>query len=47
MKSLPTWDEVHAGFYGPATGAQHGALVAEFSREVDRLLAEPAPPGIP
>ena len=21
---------VHAGFYGPATGAQHGALVAEF-----------------
>jgi len=38
---------VHAGFYGPATGAQHGALVAEFSREVDRLLAEPAPPGIP
>ena len=35
--------QVHAGFYGPATGAQHGALVADFEREVDRLLAEPAP----
>ena len=39
--------QVHAGFYGPATGAQHGALVAEFEREVDRLLAEPAPAGSP
>jgi thiol-disulfide isomerase/thioredoxin len=29
---------VHAGFYGPATGAQHGRLVAEFQREVERLL---------
>ncbi len=38
---------VHAGFYGPATGAQHGALIAEFTREVDRLLAEPAPTGTP
>lgn len=38
---------VHAGFHGPATGAQHGALIAEFAREVDRLLAEPAPPGTP
>ncbi len=27
--------QVHAGFYGPATGAQHEALVAEFTREVD------------
>ncbi len=35
--------QVHAGFYGPATGAQHGALLAEFEREVDRLLAEPTP----
>ncbi len=35
--------QVHAGFYGPATGAQHGALIAEFEREVDRLLAEPTP----
>lgn len=34
---------IHAGFYGPATGAQHRALVAEFRREVERLLAEPAP----
>jgi thiol-disulfide isomerase/thioredoxin len=33
--------QVHAGFYGPATGAQHGALIAEFERVVDRLLAEP------
>jgi len=31
---------VHAGFYGPATGAQHDALVAEFCREVARLLEE-------
>lgn len=31
---------VHAGFYGPATGAQHDRLVAEFHAEVERLLAE-------
>jgi thiol-disulfide isomerase/thioredoxin len=31
---------VHAGFYGPATGAQHDALVADFRREVERLLSE-------
>ncbi len=36
---------VHAGFYGPATGAQHDALIEEFAAEVDRLLAEPAPGG--
>lgn len=35
---------VHAGFYGPAIGEQHAALVAEFRREVERLLAEPPPP---
>jgi thiol-disulfide isomerase/thioredoxin len=29
---------IHAGFYGPATGAQHNRLVAEFEREVERLL---------
>ena len=29
---------VHAGFYGPATGAQHRQLVAEFEREVEKLL---------
>lgn len=34
---------IHAGFYGPATGPQHAALVADFRREVERLLAEPAP----
>ncbi len=34
---------VHAGFYGPATGAQHTALVADFQREIEALLAEPAP----
>jgi hypothetical protein len=31
---------VHAGFYGPATGAQHELLRREFEREVERLLAE-------
>lgn len=31
---------VHAGFYGPATGAQHVALVKEFRREVEKLLGE-------
>lgn len=35
--------KVHAGFYGPATGAQHTALVQDFARTVDALLAEPAP----
>jgi thiol-disulfide isomerase/thioredoxin len=34
---------VHAGFYGPATGAQHAALVRDFTRAVDALLAEPPP----
>lgn len=34
---------VHAGFYGPATGAQHEALVRDFTRTVDALLDEPAP----
>jgi thiol-disulfide isomerase/thioredoxin len=33
---------VHAGFYGPATGAQHQRLIREFEREVERLLSEPA-----
>ena len=31
---------IHAGFYGPATGKQHGALVAEFRGAVEALLAE-------
>jgi thiol-disulfide isomerase/thioredoxin len=29
---------VHAGFLGPATGAQHDRLVAEFEREIEGLL---------
>jgi thiol-disulfide isomerase/thioredoxin len=31
---------VHAGFYGPATGAQHERLVRQFEQEVERLLKE-------
>ena len=31
---------IHAGFYGPATGAQYEALVAEFRGEVEGLLSE-------
>jgi len=31
---------IHAGFYGPATGSQHEALVTEVRREVERLLRE-------
>jgi thiol-disulfide isomerase/thioredoxin len=31
---------VHAGFYGPATGAQHERLLREFEGEVERLLTE-------
>jgi thiol-disulfide isomerase/thioredoxin len=31
---------IHAGFYGPATGPQHAAVVAEFRREVEALLNE-------
>ena len=33
---------VHAGFYGPATGAQHGRLIREFEQEIERLLRETA-----
>jgi thiol-disulfide isomerase/thioredoxin len=32
---------VHAGFLGPATGAQHDRVVAEFRAEIERLLSEP------
>jgi thiol-disulfide isomerase/thioredoxin len=32
---------VHAGFYGPATGPQHDALVKETEKEVERLLSTP------
>jgi thiol-disulfide isomerase/thioredoxin len=31
---------VHAGFYGPATGAQHQRQIREFEREIERLLAQ-------
>jgi len=31
---------VHAGFYGPATGAQHGRMIQEFEREIEFLLQE-------
>ena len=34
--------QVHAGFYGPATGAQHQRLIRGFEREIERLLGEPA-----
>jgi thiol-disulfide isomerase/thioredoxin len=32
--------QVHAGFYGPATGAQHARMIREFEAEVERLLGE-------
>lgn len=32
--------QVHAGFYGPATGSQHEAVVREFRRTVEALLRE-------
>ncbi len=32
--------QVHAGFYGPATGAQHQRLVKGFEREIETLLKE-------
>jgi thiol-disulfide isomerase/thioredoxin len=31
---------IHAGFYGPATGAQHAKQVREWEAEVERLLSE-------
>jgi hypothetical protein len=31
---------VHAGFYGPATGAQHKRLIRQWEREIEALLAE-------
>ncbi|HKV75413.1 MAG TPA: TlpA disulfide reductase family protein [Gemmatimonadales bacterium] len=32
--------EVHAGFYGPSTGALHDAAVRGFRQEIERLLRE-------
>jgi hypothetical protein len=31
---------IHAGFYGPATGAQHLKQVRDWEREVEGLLRE-------
>ncbi len=31
---------INAGFYGPATGVQHEKLVADYEREIERLLDE-------
>jgi thiol-disulfide isomerase/thioredoxin len=31
---------INAGFYGPATGAQHEKLIADYEREIERLLGE-------
>jgi thiol-disulfide isomerase/thioredoxin len=31
---------IHAGFYGPATGAQHEQIMREFRAEVEKLLSE-------
>ena len=33
---------IHAGFYGPATGAQHDRLIRDFSAFIESLLEEPA-----
>ncbi len=33
---------VHAGFYGPATGAQHTRLIRDFEEEIEKLLEESA-----
>jgi thiol-disulfide isomerase/thioredoxin len=40
---------VYAGFYGPATGAQHKRLLREYEKEIERLLVEriARPPGGP
>ncbi|MDH4349928.1 MAG: TlpA family protein disulfide reductase, partial [Gemmatimonadota bacterium] len=32
--------KVHAGFYGPATGTAHEALLRDFRETVEGLLAE-------
>jgi len=34
--------KIHAGFMGPATGAQHDHLIQEFAAIIEELLAEPA-----
>lgn len=34
--------KIHAGFMGPATGAQHDHLIREFAALIEELLEEPA-----
>ena len=34
---------IHSGFAGPGTGAHHDALVADFRKTIEELLAAPAP----
>ncbi len=34
--------KIHAGFMGPATGAQHDHLIREFAALIEELLQEPA-----
>lgn len=34
---------IHSGFAGPATGVHHERLVAEMTRQIEELLAEPGP----
>ncbi len=38
---------LHTGFSGPATGRHYDELVADFTAQVDLLLAEPPPPPLP
>ena len=33
---------IHAGFYGPATGAQHDRMIRDFTSFIEELLEEPA-----
>ena len=39
--------KIHTGFSGPATGTHYERMVADFTRTVDALLAEAAPPPLP
>lgn len=39
--------KIHTGFSGPATGQHYEKLVADFTRTLDTLIAEPSPPLLP
>lgn len=39
--------KIHTGFSGPATGSHYEKLVADFTRTLDTLIAEPPPPPLP